>query len=76
MAEGACILAPLGPTLSDSEAAFFKAADPWGFIVFQRNCETPEQLRALTGALREAVGRDAPILIDQEGGRVQRMRAP
>ena len=44
--------------------------------MFQRNCKSPDQLRRLTAALREAVGRDAPILIDQEGGRVQRMRAP
>ena len=44
--------------------------------MFQRNCKSPGQLRRLTAALRESVGRDAPILIDQEGGRVQRMRAP
>ena len=44
--------------------------------MFQRNCKSPDQLRRLTAALREAVGRNAPILIDQEGGRVQRMRAP
>ena len=50
--------------------------DPWGFILFARNIETPDQLRRLTAGLREAVGRDAPILIDQEGGRVQRMRSP
>ena len=55
---------------------FFDIAQPWGFILFARNIETPDQLRRLTGDLRDAVGRDAPILIDQEGGRVQRMRAP
>lgn len=76
MAAGAYILAPAGPTLLPEEAAFFRAANPWGFIVFQRNCEKPEQLRRLTSDLRESVGRAAPILIDQEGGRVQRMRAP
>ena len=76
MGQGAYILAPAGPSLSPGEAAFFRAADPWGFILFQRNCETPAQLRRLTGDLRAAVGRDAPVLIDQEGGRVQRMRAP
>ena len=76
MASGAYILAPAGPVLSPKEAAFFRQAAPWGFIIFQRNCETPEQLRRLTAELRQAVGRDAPILIDQEGGRVQRMRAP
>ncbi|MEM0946687.1 MAG: glycoside hydrolase family 3 protein [Pseudomonadota bacterium] len=58
------------------ERAFFRAADPWGFIVFARNVETPDQVRALTSDLREAVGRDAPVLIDQEGGRVQRMQPP
>ncbi len=76
MTRGAYILAPLGPDLSPREAAFFKEADPWGFILFARNCETPEQLRRLTKELRSAVGWYAPILIDQEGGRVQRMRAP
>ena len=76
MGQGAYIFAPAGPDLSGAEADFFREADPWGFILFQRNCETPEQLRRLTASLRDAVGRDAPILIDQEGGRVQRMRAP
>ena len=76
MGQGAYIFAPAGPDLTPDEVAFFKDANPWGFIVFQRNCETPDQLRRLTSGLREAVGKDAPILIDQEGGRVQRMRAP
>ena len=65
-----------GPVLTAEEEAFFRAAAPWGFIVFKRNIETPAQLTALTAALRETVGRDAPILIDQEGGRVQRMGPP
>lgn len=76
MAARAAILGCLGPVLSEEERAFFAAADPWGFILFSRNIETPEQIRALTAALREAVGRDAPILIDQEGGRVARLRPP
>ena len=76
MGQGAYILAPAGLELSSDEAEFFREADPWGFILFARNCETPAQLRRLTSDLREAVGRDAPILVDQEGGRVQRMRAP
>ena len=75
-AVGATILGCLGPTVSASEAAFFRAANPWGFILFARNIEDPAQLRRLTSGLRETVGRDAPIFIDQEGGRVQRMRAP
>ncbi|GGC69314.1 beta-N-acetylhexosaminidase [Chelatococcus reniformis] len=65
-----------GPVLTADEQAFFRDAEPWGFILFRRNVETPDQVRALTGALREAVGRDAPILIDQEGGRVQRLGPP
>lgn len=63
--------------LSGEEAAFFKEADPLGFILFSRNCETPEQVRALVHALRAITGRaDTPILIDQEGGRVQRLKPP
>ncbi len=76
MQTGAYIFAPSGPELGRREARFFSEAEPFGFIVFQRHCESPGQLRRLTAELREAVGRDAPILIDQEGGRVQRMRAP
>lgn len=59
------------------EAAFFRETRPWGFILFRRNVETPEQVRRLTGALRETVGEaDAPVLVDQEGGRVQRLGPP
>jgi beta-N-acetylhexosaminidase len=66
-----------GLAITPEERAFFRDADPWGFILFKRNIEDPEQVRALTGSLREIVGRDdAPILIDQEGGRVQRMGPP
>jgi beta-N-acetylhexosaminidase len=66
-----------GPVLTPEETAFFRSAEPWGFILFRRNVETPEQVRALTGALRDTVGRaDAPVLIDQEGGRVQRLGPP
>lgn len=72
----AAILGCAGTALSASEQAFFADADPWGFILFARNVEAPDQLRRLTDTLRDTVGRDAPILIDQEGGRVQRMRAP
>lgn len=65
-----------GPELTAREEQFFRAADPWGFILFGRNIADPAQLRRLTGSLREAVGRDAPVLIDQEGGRVQRLLPP
>ncbi len=53
----ALILGCAGPVLSADEAAFFRAAQPWGFILFKRNIESPEQVRALTEALRETVGR-------------------
>ena len=66
-----------GLALSDSERDFFRDADAAGFILFKRNCETQEQLLNLTDSLRELTGRtDLPILIDQEGGRVARMKAP
>ena len=66
-----------GLELTDDERGFFRDADPAGFILFRRNCETPEQLLRLTDSLRELTGRaDLPILIDQEGGRVARMRPP
>ena len=73
----AAILGCAGTTLTAEEAAFFRDVKPWGFILFKRNIADPNQVRALTAALRETVGRpDAPILIDQEGGRVARLGAP
>ncbi|MTI45668.1 beta-N-acetylhexosaminidase [Roseibium hamelinense] len=66
-----------GLTITDEEARFFTQEDPWGLILFRRNIETPDQVRALTSAFRDCVGRpDAPVLIDQEGGRVARLRQP
>lgn len=73
---GATILDADGLSLSGDEKAFFRDANPFGFILFARNIENPEQVRALCAEMREAVGRDAPITIDQEGGRVQRLRGP
>jgi beta-N-acetylhexosaminidase len=73
---GATILGCLGTALSPDEATFFREANPWGFILFGRNVEDPAQLRRLTSELRDCTGRDLPIFIDQEGGRVQRLRAP
>jgi beta-N-acetylhexosaminidase len=71
------ILGCAGPQLSREQRRFFAEQDPLGFILFARNCETPEQVRALVDQLRDAVGRaDAPVLIDQEGGRVQRLKPP
>jgi len=73
----AAILGCQGPTLSAEEVAFFRDVRPWGFILFRRNIETPDQVRALTAALRETVDDPrTPILIDQEGGRVQRLGPP
>ena len=73
----AAIYGCAGYRLSAEERAFFADADPWGFILFRRNVESPDQVRALVQDLREAVGRaDAPVLIDQEGGRVQRLGPP
>lgn len=76
MTTGATIFGCSGPVLTTDERAFYRDADPFGFIVFARNVETPDQLRRLTADLRDSVGRDAPVLVDQEGGRVQRLRAP
>ena len=77
MATSACILGCSGPRLTADERAFFAAARPWGFILFRRNVEHPAQVKALVAELREAVGRpDAPVLVDQEGGRVQRLGPP
>lgn len=73
---GATILGVQGLDLDAGEAAFLRESDPWGFILFARNVDTPAQVRRLTGDLRDAVGRDAPVFVDQEGGRVQRLRAP
>ncbi|AWZ00642.1 MAG: beta-N-acetylhexosaminidase [Rhodobiaceae bacterium] len=66
----------LGLTLTEAEKQFFRESDPWGFIIFARNIDNPDQVKALTSELRAAVGRNAPILIDQEGGRVARLRPP
>lgn len=74
--QGAFIFGCAGPRLTRDERAFFRTAAPWGFILFSRNVEDPEQLRWLTTELREAAGRDVPIFIDQEGGRVARLTPP
>jgi beta-N-acetylhexosaminidase len=73
----AAIFGCAGPMLAPDERAFFRTEDPLGFILFQRNCVEPEQLRRLVVDLRDSIGRsDAPVLIDQEGGRVARLRPP
>jgi beta-N-acetylhexosaminidase len=73
----AVILGCAGPDLSPDERAFFRDADPLGFILFARNIDTPERARRLVEELRSSVARaDAPVSIDQEGGRVARLRPP
>lgn len=65
-----------GHSLTARERDFFRESAPWGFILFARNIDTPQQVAALCAELRETVGRTAPILIDQEGGRVARLKPP
>ena len=72
----AVIFGCAGTSLTDEEIRFYRGVDPLGFILFARNVDTPYQVKALVAQMREAVGRQAPVLIDQEGGRVQRLRPP
>ncbi|MGA7486139.1 MAG: beta-N-acetylhexosaminidase [Xanthobacteraceae bacterium] len=65
-----------GTMLTPAERAFLRESEPWGLIVFKRNIDTPSQVARLTASFRDAVGRDAPVLVDQEGGRVQRLGPP
>jgi beta-N-acetylhexosaminidase len=73
---GATILDADGLRLSSDEIAFFRDVLPFGFILFARNIDNPDQVRALCADMRNALGYECPITIDQEGGRVQRLRAP
>jgi beta-N-acetylhexosaminidase len=65
-----------GTAISEDEAGFFREARPFGLILFKRNIDNPAQVKALTNDFRDIVGWNAPVLIDQEGGRVQRMGPP
>jgi beta-N-acetylhexosaminidase len=76
MAVRAFICGISGTGISSDEAAFLRDTDPFGLIVFKRNVENPAQVAALTASFRDLVGRDAPVLVDQEGGRVQRLGPP
>ena len=77
MSTRAFITGVSGTELDAAEREFIADARPWGFILFKRNVATPEQVASLVGQLRDAVGQpDAPVLIDQEGGRVQRLGPP
>lgn len=73
---GAVIFGCAGPVISDAEITLYSESKPFGFILFNRNLESRDQIRRLCDALREAAGHDALIFIDQEGGRVQRLRPP
>ena len=72
----AAILSLAGTKLDPSERAFFRDANPLGFILFKRNAEMPDQLYGLACSLKETLGRDCPVLIDQERGRVQGLKPP
>src|SRR5271154_5018533 len=72
----ALITGVAGPALTSEERSFLKEAQPWGLIVFKRNVADPDSLRRLIEEFRTAVGHQAPVLIDQEGGRVQRLGPP
>ena len=74
--KNAVIFGCKGPYLTDDEYNFFKETSPFGFILFSRNIVNAQQVNALCLSLREAVGWYAPVLIDQEGGRVQRIKHP
>jgi beta-N-acetylhexosaminidase len=76
MPVSALVLGCSGPALTSDERRFFQDVAPWGFILFRRNIGTPDEVRALTSELRASIGRDSPILVDQEGGRVQRLGPP
>lgn len=72
----AAIFGCAGAKLLDSERRFFEKVRPFGFILFERNCKTPDQVRDLVQSLRSCTIADAPVLIDQEGGRVARLKPP
>src|SRR5690349_19139697 len=76
MAVRAFITGLAGTTVTPAERTLLREREPWGFILFKRNIETPAQVRRLTASIRDFVGREAPVLVDQEGGRVQRLGPP
>ncbi|HVT55310.1 MAG TPA: beta-N-acetylhexosaminidase [Xanthobacteraceae bacterium] len=77
MSQTALIVGCAGPRLDSAERELFAAVKPWGLILFKRNCESPAQISALTQEFRGLTGyQEAPVFIDQEGGRVQRLGPP
>ena len=76
MASRAFITGLAGLELADSERAFLREAKPWGGIIFKRNISSPQQVSDLIQSFRDVLGWEAPVLVDQEGGRVQRLGPP
>jgi len=76
MAARAFITGLAGLDVSANERAFLREAQPWGLIIFKRNVSTPSQVQALVRSFRDILGWEAPVLVDQEGGRVQRLGPP
>ena len=76
MAPRAFITGLAGPSLAPDERSFLREADPWALILFKRNINTPKQVTAIIRTFRDELGRNAPVLVDQEGGRVQRLGPP
>jgi len=76
MSARAFITGLAGLTISANQRAFLRDAQPWGLIIFQRNVSSPAQVYDLTSSFRDLVGWEAPVLVDQEGGRVQRLKPP
>jgi len=72
----AVIFGIAGESLTPEEIAFFKQANPLGFILFARNCKDPVRVKSLVQSLQDLLGREVPVLIDQEGGRVERLKPP
>src|SRR4051794_5749055 len=76
MAPAAFITGVSGLRLTPDERGFLREADPWGLILFKRNVDNPAQVAELTRSFRDVLDRDAPVFVDQEGGRVQRLGPP
>src|SRR5674476_765083 len=76
MAARAFITGLAGLTVSANERAFLREAQPWGLIIFKRNVSTPSQVQDIVRSFRDIIGWEAPVLVDQEGGRVQRLGPP
>ncbi len=76
MSVSACITSVSGPVLLPDERAFLRDAQPWGVILMGRSCETKDQVRSLVESIQDGLGREALIFIDQEGGRVARLKPP